>query len=311
MQGELDLLGGEIREPLKPQNLFDWSNSKTALIRRFPPKTKLHSSLTLSEEGKLLFLGYPVEQTNVLEETKRVIEQHIADELDETTCLEKIIFCIGSQNSDFERPSRFIRRCRELYTNPVENLRDIGFLKTIKPSMQYPSEIRVPPMYEYLNKKYEGSALAFAQDFLERPYEVRKEIVKEVKYVASKTASFFYLCFGGKELMTLDVHNFRHLYELGIDIPRRLYEKRVGKNGKSASNHPGSLRAYIRIENKAKEFLEPIFRQYPEFILRNEEIDWAFVTALFWWDGARNVRDIDPRQESFVGFKNKDEIIPF
>jgi thermostable 8-oxoguanine DNA glycosylase len=81
-------------------------------------------------------------------------------------------------------------------------------------NLRFPED-RFTPFYKYSNK-YKGGLTSLAQDILDNPRELREEITSNVKFMGLKTTSFWYLCLGGKELMTLDVHNLRQISNLDI-----------------------------------------------------------------------------------------------
>ncbi len=129
----------------------------------------------------------------------------------------------------------------------------------------------------------------FVKDYLANPFEFRDEVVKEVKGVGHKTASMLYLCFGGTELMTLDVHCFRQLSGLGVEINPDYHVGRVRKSGATKGKIVKSIPSrtdYLRIECESLGLVgkNKLYRRFPEFGT-GEKINAAFTTALFWWLG--------------------------
>ncbi len=241
-------------------------------------------------DGRLLYFGIPFEETGLIEQSRGVLdkltlpgkllrEQGFSDDALKM-CWISLAFCIASQGQSFERPVKFSRELCKYgleYVEDVRNVRDEAFRNNRWLEDRY--------SFAFQTIKKEGGMERIVRDYLGNPLEIRRELIK-IKWVHCKTASFWYLCLGGKELMTLDVHNYRQLAGLGIKIDNPyLYIARVRPKSGNLATDTASPKEYEQIEADALRFLS----QFPEF-LDGDKADGALATTLFWVAGAEAKR---------------------
>ena len=251
------------------------------------------------KEGQLYHLGAPL-HPDLLEQANRILAAHVIPEKTRRAYLESLLFCIASQRTSFERPLAFIRLLKE---SPLEGIADAEHLEAKSREAKLVNSDRFREALEFASA-YDGGIERLVENFLLRPIETRREL-NRVRYLAPKTASFWYLCLGGKRLMTLDVHNFRQIAGLGIEVKETHYNGKLRSKGKTkgrtVTTNP-SIRGYERIEHETLELLENCD------LLKDEEgsLNGALITALFWLSGANLTRGNDPRQP--VLFKGCNEL---
>lgn len=155
---------------------------------------------------------------------------------------------------------------------------------------------RLEPIYDYINHYGDlgyGNIAELVADFRNNPISMREQLVKDVKWIAHKTASFWYLCLGGQELMTLDIHNYRQIAGLGISIPETFYKGERRPNGKKEIKS-SSKKEYVRIEQETLELLDG-------------QVTGAQATSLFWLAGAKATRNMNLYQQDLF----EDPVLPF
>jgi hypothetical protein len=114
--------------------------------------------------------------------------------------------------------------------------------------------------------------------------------VKHVKWLGMKTSSFWYMCLGGTQLMTLDVHNLRQIGGLGIHVPEEHYRGEQRGDGRTIVTIP-SRAQYERIEADTLALLTGCAA-----VKNCRGPDGALVSALFWVTGAKATRGYNPLQ---------------
>src|SRR3989344_1338882 len=242
-------------------------------------------------DKQLLYLGIPLNEIGLIEQAKgvldkltlpgRLLKEEGFSEDALRMCWISLAFCIANQGQSFERPVKF---SRDLCKYGLEEVQDDEFVhaKGLENSLLWP-ENRYKPAFDFL-KSYSGGAAQFSLDYLVSPLEKRDELTG-TKWINNKTASFWYLCLGGDQLLTIDRHLFRQLSGLGISVSNpHLYIPKLRKNGKSKGKSvivSSSPEEYERVERDALEFL----LQFPEF-LSDGRVDGALATSVFWTAGA-------------------------
>lgn len=247
---------------------------------------------------QLYFLGEPIDNSRFLEETKAVLDSHLVPDLSPRRLYESLVFCIASQSMVYERAVGLLRQTGLLkepeFTEPgkVYNL--------AKPNLRFPED-RFSPALRFA-AEYNGGIIELVRDYLIAPKEVRETLVTQVKWLAHKTASFWYLCLGGTELMTIDIHNLRQIATLGpISVDRSLYEGSARRGGKTKGKQivkAISPREYKRIEDKVLSALGHI----PCLKDKRGSSNGALITTLFWWAGAKGRRE-SLQQQSLPGLE--------
>lgn len=242
------------------------------------------------EDGKLCYFGIPLQETGLIEESRSILDKltlpgrllreggFSEDAL--RMCWISLAFCIAGQGQSFERPVRFARElCRYglEYVADVRNVRDKAF------GCNRWLEDRYSFAFDAIDKA--GGIERVVRDYLDNPLETRRELIK-IKWIHCKTSSFWHLCLGGKELMTLDVHNYRQLAGLGVKIGNPyLYIPRIRPKSGNRATDTASLKEYEQIERDALEFLS----RFPEF-LDNGKVKGDLATTIFWVAGAEASR---------------------
>ena len=244
-------------------------------------------------DGRLCYFGIPLEETGLLQESRdvldkltlpgRLIRERGFSEDTERVCWISLAFCIANQAINFERPVKF---SRELCKYGLEYVSEDAFVhdKALEHNLLWP-ENRYKPAFDFL-KSLHGGIAQFASDYLLNPSAYRRELIHP-KWISSKTASFWYLCLGGNQLLTLDRHLFRQLAGLGVPISNpHFYIPKLRKNGRSKGKSvivKPSLEEYEQIEHDALLFLS----RFPSFT--GEHIG-DMATSLFWTAGAEGKR---------------------
>jgi len=247
-------------------------------------------------DRKLLYFGIPLEETGVIEQARgvldkltlpgRLLKEEGFSENALKMCWISLAFCIANQGQNFERPVRF---SRSLCNYNLDKVQDDSFVHTIglESSLLWP-ENRYKLVFDFL-KEYSGGIGQFASDYLLNPFEGRRELTLP-KWVSNKTASFWYLCLGGNQLLTLDRHLFRQLAGLGVPVSNpHFYIPKLRKNGKSKGKSvidTPSTEEYERVEKYSLDFLS----QFPE-LLSDGKVDGALATSIFWAAGAEAKRN--------------------
>lgn len=241
-------------------------------------------------DDELFYLKEPLTR-QVVADTQRVLDSHVVSKRTERALYERIIFCIASQFLTYERVCEYIAALRD---EPLKNIKDPKILltKASQLNMRFKrSDDRYSPVVNFI-ENYDGGIEKLADDILSNPKEMRDKLNKEVNWIAYKTASFIHMCFGGIELMTLDVHNLRQIAGIGIDMDPKYYEGTLRKSGLTKDMRiqvTPSEKQYRRIEAETLEKLASLNlrKKFPEFRGNNGDVNAAFVTSLFWWAGAQ------------------------
>lgn len=249
------------------------------------------------EDGELYYINRPVRDCPISDEAKGILENLVVPEQTPEMFYLSLIFCIASHRQNYERPTRLVRhllgmfRSSSIHIGNPDPLRDPDIVKNtaVTHGVRWSSvreKNRVYPAFRYI-EGYRHGIEGLVEDFKADSVGMRDKLVRDVKWIAHKTASFWYLCLGGEQLMTLDVHNYRQIAGLGVDVPNEFYEAKRRKNGikelKTASE-----REYVRIEQETLTLL-------------NGVVSGAMVTTLFWLVGAKMQRGINLYQQDILG----------
>ncbi len=239
----------------------------------------------------LHYLGEPL-QPEIIQEARETLQRHVVPVRTPRAYLEALLFCIASQRTNYERPLRFLEL---LHKEPTEALLDVGFLEKKAREGTLLHANRFGPAINFV-KTYGRGIEAVVDDYLSKPIEMRRKLASEARYLAFKTASFWYLCLGGKSLMTLDVHNYRQIAGLGIDVKPSHYDGRLRHDGRNIVTDP-SKAEYERIEKQTLELLQ----SQEELRDGDGKTDGGLLTSLFWITGAKIARGQQLRQMRLFG----------
>ncbi len=254
------------------------------------------------------------------EEISRAIKvrsDHTVYNLSPRGALESLIWCIANQNTNWERPVKFIRMMREEsgvdpykeYT-PMSHLTDKGFVNKIakRSGLPFHRDNRFDPAIDYFGRK-EGE---WWKEIMEADVEKRERYVERIKFVGRKTFSFWHLCLGGKNLIALDIWIRRSLQEeFGMKYlePYATGTPRTRKSEvkKEHDPHPEfdfveGLDSDYPVQNKnggrnimpglpksvyihAECLTRKLFGKDERFLCEGKT-DMALVDCLLWWKGA-------------------------
>ena len=243
----------------------------------------------------LCYQGKPLARSTHLRESRQALQAHVVPDQHERRLYESLVFAIGSQYIDFEIPVGLLHRLRRHSLRDIRALKN-GALDKIVAASRFKQD-RCTPAFAYV-QEYPGGITQLAIDYLTDPHDVREQLVDDVTWIGPKTASFWYLCLGGRELMTLDIHNLRQLAGLGVPIPQSHYEGKVRgaanleqqanmtTGGISVPTTP-RMREYRAIEQHALALLQ----QFPVFTTRGR-FDPSLATTAFWLAGAKHKRGV-------------------
>ncbi len=244
-----------------------------------------HRQVYSLHDGRLCHLDAPISAPTVAH-ARTILHAHTIPKFDARHCAIALYFCIASQYSTYERPVAF---ARALHNATLDQLFDDATLRERAVAAKLLFTDRFAASISY-TRAYPGGIEQLAQDYLDRPMETRRILVEHVNYLSMKTASFWHLCLGGTSLMTLDRHNYRQIAGLGVHVDKGLSHGTRRTDGRVI---PLSARpaAYERIERETVHVLrdEPLLQ-------RDQNVDSALATALFWTTGALFSRRKDPRQ---------------
>jgi hypothetical protein len=257
--------------------------------------------------GRLQYCGERLPK-DILDESRSIYEGHVLPVLTQRKCLEAMIFCIASQGLVFERASEFANMIKGLSSDEIGDP-ELVHKRAIE-CMRF-KEDRFSPFYEFVSK-YQYGILGLAKDFLEKPKEVRLELAKEVSYVGLKTASFWNLCLGGKELMTLDVHNLRQIGGLKVAPIKESHYlgQRRETSGKWIATTP-SDKDYLHIEDCVLTHFGYNRNVNPELFEKDGSLNAALLTSLFWWEGVKKERGVNPYQRTLFGNLDLATVLPY
>ena len=240
------------------------------------------------KDGELYYIDRPVMDCSVSDEAREILEKIVIPEQTPEMFYLSLIFCIASHRQNYERPASLTRDLSRmsLSRDIGDLLRDSDFVKdtAVLHGIRWGSvkeKNRVDPAFRDI-EKYRGIE-GLVSDFKAAPMMMRDKLVQDVKWIAHKTASFWYLCLGGEQLMTLDVHNYRQIAGLGVEVPEEFYRGKRRGNGKKELR-TASVGEYIRIEQETLKLL-------------NGAVSGAMATTLFWLVGAKMQRGINLYQQ--------------
>lgn len=225
-----------------------------------------------------------------IQNARKVMEDHTVRPLTKEGAFENLIFCIASQGSNWERPTRFIYNLREksyprdplardkFASRKVLMDKDVVNLSAKESRLRYAYSRRFDASIDYFAQKEDN----WQEEVRDADIKTRENYVKELKWVSYKTFSFWSLCLGNKDLIALDVHIRRQLKnEFGIDMHKKYSSPTKRGDGQTVSTDP-SKSDYYAIEEAAKEF----FSKDKRFLQENGRPDCALIDGLLWWRGA-------------------------
>ena len=237
-------------------------------------------------EGRLHYMDKPITD-EVIDDARNLLSSHVIPRRNSRALYESLWLCIASQNESFEQPCKFIRSMKEATMDQLTNYDYLNW-KARAASVLFAD--RWSESITWIGK-YSGGIEQLAQDYLHNPIEIRKRMEKEVLWIGMKTASFWYLCMGGTELMTLDRHNFKQIKGIGVEMKEGYYIPQLRKNNGRKVIVGASKTDYTRIENEILELLKDEPKVHDD-----GKINAAFVTAIFWKTGAQFARGRHPNQ---------------
>jgi thermostable 8-oxoguanine DNA glycosylase len=253
-------------------------------------------------DESLYFLDSPLNPSSFLDESTEVLGSHVIPKRDEKNLYSSLIFCLASHSLVYERALALMSKLRDF---PLEDLRDPNKVWDVaSKGARFPENRFEEP----LNYATSVGIEQLAYDFLANPSDTREKLVKNAKWIGLKTASFWYLCFGGQDLMTLDIHNLRQLAALdGVNVDPRYFNGKRRESGKSkgklVADGP-SPREYRRIEKEALKLLAG----FPEF--NGEGVRGDLATTVFWWAGVKGTRR-SVRQLDLPGMSSTTFVSPY
>lgn len=219
---------------------------------------------------------------------KKVLDDHVVDKVKIESGLETLFFCIVSQGTTWEVASNFVDHLRaeskkrglngsKYASLEVLNDRPALYAAAKKAKWRFTSGRRFDPSLDYFSQLDHEWWAGIPQAGIEE----REKLVKNIKWLGRKTVSFWHLCMGGKNLMTLDVHVMRGLNDLGVELDERYFDPVKRKDGSQIVRHVPSGKDYLRIEAQAKSLLEK-----DERFSYDGRVDLALATSVLWWRGA-------------------------
>ena len=273
-----------------------------------------------SIRGKTLYyFDKPLVSSPLLQETFDVESKTKIERMTTEAAYLTLIFVIASQRESFERPVRLVRELRDY---SLDRITDPNFVNrtAVKNGIRWASaENRYSPAFHYMEQN--GGIDTVVNQFLSSQYETRRILVEEVQWLAHKTASFWYFCLGGKELVTLDVHNFRQIAGLGINIPDSYYipqpqktpRKQVPTGETETLSLGFSVKTLTPRKKPRKDLESPSGKKYERIeaeiidlarrtinLDNGREVDGSFLTTLFWITGAKLRRRIQLHQSTSI-----------
>ncbi len=245
------------------------------------------SPLVCLKDARLYVKGGLASQ-DLFSRVKQVLRYHrIPDIVNRPSrqLVEALLFCIGSQHTPFERAVAF---ARSLQSVSESELWKENYLAQMGSEAGLLFTDRFGRVLEFV-QKYQGGIEGLAEDFLNSPLRVRRELMREKVYLAPKTASFWYLCIGGNDLMTLDRHALRQARGFGLQIPRVFTRGRLRPAGRYIVDQP-RIAEYEKLEARIIDRATSI----PE--LRNGgKANAALVTVLLWMLGVEDTRSTEDK----------------
>ena len=237
---------------------------------------------------QLYFLEQRLAKSTFLEEAQGVLTSHRIPSRTRYNLYASLIFCLASHSLVYERALKLMEELGKADPHLIED-GDAVFARASKRKMRFP-ENRFSPALDYARKR-PGGIEQLASDFLDQPHATREELRENAKWMGLKTASFWYLCLGGRDLMTLDVHNLRQLGAIpGVSVSPDYYIAKPRQSGKTqgmfVTSSP-SPREYLRIEQEALQAVGI----FPEFQTEGK-VQADLITTVFWWAGVRGARGV-------------------
>jgi len=252
-----------------------------------------------------------------IERAKTVLENHLVKPLTRAGAIENGLFCIASQATEWELPSRFIRLLRQ-QSRPqdpdaihkyatLEVLTDKAAVNAAakKAGWRFPHQDRFGPFIDYFGFRKEPwwDLVKGANS------EFRESQVRKIHYMGCKTYSFWHICLGGRNLIALDVYVMKGLNNLGIELNGDFWTpvKRPTDGQRVRRTPPKN--EYLRIEQAARE----LFAQDERFVIGRptmepKRVDMALVDAVLWWKGANRG---DESQRYLFGGDRSGLILPY
>ena len=239
--------------------------------------------------NKLYFVNKPIAE-NVVDEAKNVLAGFTIPDMTPRSLYESLIFSIANQRVLVERPTTMLMLT---HGASLEQLMDYKYVEQIRAKAGCPQKGRFRKALEYV-KRYSGGIEGLAADYLANPLETRRKITDEKMWIAAKTASLWYICLGGKKLVCMDIHNYRQIRGLGIDISKHYFIGKLRGDGRTITDTPGSTGKYEKIEQNVLGRFKDC-----DVTKNGTGIDGALITGLFWMFGAIAERGGDAWQRMF------------
>ncbi len=224
-----------------------------------------------------------------IENAREVLRNHTVDPLTKEGALENLYFCITSQATPWEIPTKIVNRLREksypgdpvtkgkysswnvLTDNVLVNdtIRECGW--------RFHHHNRIDESLDYFVSRNDD----WWKEIPKADAEEREKYVNQIKWLSRKTFSFWNICLGGRDLLALDVHIMRGLSKIGMEVNRNYFIPVARKKGSQIVRRTPGKEDYLRIEDEARSF----FSKDERFIV-NGNVDLGLVDSLLWWRGA-------------------------
>ena len=226
-----------------------------------------------------------------IEESRKILNDHVVPRLTQESALESLLFCISGQVSLWEQSVKFIRNLRlESYPQDKNAIHKVASFNVLTDKEIVNKTARDAGLRFSKHGRFDNSIDYFINenhtwwnDIAYADVELREEYVKKIKWLGTKTFSLWHICLGGKNLLTLDVWVMKGLNKLGVGINSRyiIPQKRTLNSRQKVREAPRE-QDYLRIEKEAYK----LFLQDPRFLLHNRKVDMALLDTVLWWKGA-------------------------
>ena len=226
-----------------------------------------------------------------IEKSRKILEDHVVPQVTQESALESLLFCISGQVSQWEQSVKFIRNLRlESYPYDKNAIHKVANFDILTDKDSVNKAARDSGLRFSKHGRFDNSIDYFINEdgawwdgIVYADVELRKEYVKKIKWLGTKTFSLWHLCLGGKNLLALDVWVMKGLSKLGIEINSRyiIPQKRTPNSTQKVRETPRG-QDYLRYEKEAYN----LFLQDPRFLLPNGKVDMALADTVLWWKGA-------------------------
>lgn len=239
-------------------------------------------------------IGFMIESISdpEIEKARRILNYHIVNPLTRDGALEVGLFCICSQATPWEIACRFVHNLRDVAYHGDRGARNRyaprSFLidkkevdaASERAGWRFANMGRFDEFIDYFGSLGETDA-GWWNRIKGAGVGLRGYHVERVKWLSSKTFSFWNICLGGTKLLALDVYVMTGLRDLGIDIPESFVIPQAREVGSQKVRKTPSAKKYLEIEQKASGLFQGDSR-----FTHNGEVDLAMVDAVLWWGGA-------------------------